>query len=267
MTKAFNLSEEMSFQPHEYVMDYARSLDDVLTQTIAQYDKYNIVKGLVSGQYSQEWANNVPTHFMNATRVNFGGDLDGQLSTFEEAITTGQSFALGELGLPYAGYRIDAEIMFPFYEICEKYGVPVLLHTGINGPFAVQNMPHWRITNGDPLHFESVLGSFPELNVVFAHFGYPFTNNTIYMLATYRNVHADISVLNWMLGKSLFHRIISEAVEAVGSNRILFGTDQMIFPNTIPISVENTLSLPIAENDIANIMYHSAKDLLNLDDI
>ena len=154
--EAFNLTEEYAFSPHHYITDHTKTLDETLDRTILEYDKNNITKGLLSGPNSDYWIEKYPHRFLHSTRVNLTEDIENQVSVFENQVAMGKTSSLGEFGLAYAGKKLDLDILFPFYEVYEKNRIPVLLHTGLNGPQAVNNMPHWRITNSDPLLFESV---------------------------------------------------------------------------------------------------------------
>ena len=86
---------------------------------------------------------------------------------------------------------------------------------------------------------QDVVARFPKLKVVIMHMGWPYPDHALYMLYAYPNVYLDTAVVNWILGRSVFDRMLREAVETVGSDRILFGSDQTVWPQMITPAVRS----------------------------
>jgi hypothetical protein len=85
------------------------------------------------------------------------------------------------------------------------------------------------------------------------------------MLYAYPNVHLDTAVANWILGRQVFDRMLREAVDTVGSDRILFGSDQMVWPQMIGPAVSSITRAPyLTEADKRNILWGNAARLLRL---
>jgi predicted TIM-barrel fold metal-dependent hydrolase len=119
----------------------------------------------------------------------------------------------------------------------------------------------------DPLLLEDVAIRFPKLKIVIAHMGWPFYDHALYMLWTYENVYLDTSAVNWIVGKELFNRMLHEAVDTVGSDRILFGSDQMVWPQMITPAVESIRGAPfLSDQDKKNILGENARRLLKIAD-
>jgi len=103
------------------------------------------------------------------------------------------------------------------------------------------------------------------LKIVIAHMGWPYYDHALYMLFTYENLYLDTGIVNWILGKELFNRMLKEAVESVGSDRILFGTDQMVWPQMITPAVESIRDAPfLSDQDKRNILGENARRLLKI---
>jgi len=132
---------------------------------------------------------------------------------------------LGFRGLklyPACGYEIDDAALYPYYEICERYGVPVLLHTG----------PSLSTMRGDQRYPASILETarrFAQVNFVLGH-------------AAFQNFDTNLSVAcqrrNVFLETSGFQRLIDRRDEikqrlAVVFDRVpeqvVFGTDWPVF--------------------------------------
>ncbi len=73
--------------------------------------------------------------------------------------------------------------------------------------------------------------------------------------------------MNWLLGKKLFNRMLEEAVDTVGSDRILFGTDQMVWPQMITPAIESIRDAPfLSDQDKRNILSENTRRLLKIGD-
>ena len=87
------------------------------------------------------------------------------------------------------------------------------------------------------------------------------------MLFAYENVYLDTAIVNWILGKQLFNRMLEEAVDTVGSDRILFGTDQMVWPQMITPALESIRDAPfLSDQEKRNILGENARRLLKIAD-
>ncbi len=186
------------------------------------------------------WAKAYPDRFLPSLVPNYASaDHAAAAKIFEREVDEKKWFAMGELGLPYEGWPLNDSRLFPYYEVCERKGLPVFFHTGLDGPDPQQLVsPKFRVELGDPLLLQDVAIRFPKLKIVIMHMGWPFADRALYMLYGYSNVYMDVAVANWILGPSLFHRLLREAVDTVGSSRILFGSDQMVWPQMITPAVE-----------------------------
>src|SRR6266851_5256958 len=80
----------------------------------------------------------------------------------------------------------DDEKHWPLYERCEELSLIVLFHTGTSGIGAGQ-------PGGQGIRLDSVAASFPNLNVIAAHFGYPWHTELLAMALHKTNIYIDIS--------------------------------------------------------------------------
>jgi uncharacterized protein len=117
----------------------------------------------------------------------------------------------------------------------------------------------------DPLLLEDVAIRFPKLKIVIAHMGWPFFDHALYMLWAYENVYLDTAVVDWIVGREVFNRMLKEAVDTVGSDRILFGSDQMVWPQMITPAVESIRNAVfLSDRDKRNILGENARRLLKV---
>jgi predicted TIM-barrel fold metal-dependent hydrolase len=239
----------------------------LLKKTIEYMNRNNVVKALVSGdnQMVKSWVQAYPDRFLPSFSPDMSiQDHPSAAKQFEKEIEEGKWRAMGELGLPYAGLPLNDPLLFPYYEICERKKIPVFFHTGLDGPNPqLLVSPKFRLELGDPLLLQDIVIRFPNLKVVIMHMGWPFPDHALYMLYAYPNVYLDTAVVNWILGQSVFDRMLKEAVQTVGSDRILFGSDQMAWPQMITPAVEAIKKADyLTENDKRRILSENAKELL-----
>ena len=84
-----------------------------------------------------------------------------------------------------------------------------------------------------PLSLEEPLLEHPGLRVYVMHAGWPMLDDTIALLYTHPQVYLGVGVISYVLPRAEFHRYLRRIVEAGFGNRIMFGSDQMIWPETI----------------------------------
>jgi uncharacterized protein len=88
----------------------------------------------------------------------------------------------------------DDERCWPLYDRCEELGLVVLFHTGTSGIGAGQPGGQGiRLDYARPIRLDAVAASFPDLQIVAAHFGYPWHLELLAMALHKTNLHIDIS--------------------------------------------------------------------------
>lgn len=244
-------------------------IDQLLAQTLAEMDRSGIRYGLlVHGPHVEDWQARHPDRFLLSYVPDLSlTDHTAAAAEFEEGVQNGKYVALGELGLIYAGMTFDDPALFPYYEVAQKHGIPVLVHTGFSGPDPQRLIsPAFRIGVADPILLENVLIRYPRMNVVMMHTGWPFFDEALYMLGTYPNVYMETSVAAWLLGPALFHRMVKEVVATAGHERLLFGSMQMAWPNVIGRSVSAIRDAEYLSPEAKEaILYDNAAKLIGLE--
>lgn len=242
----------------------------LFAKSFEEMDAHNIRYGLLShGVYKESFLKKQPERFL----LSYEPDLSLENHTeaalqFEEDILAGKYSALGELGLVYEGIPLNTQDLYPYYEVAQKHGIPVLIHTGFSGPNPQQVLsPAFRIGTANPLLLEEVVMDFPDLQIVMMHMSWPFFDEGLYMLSTYPNVYMETSVAVWLLGDELFNRLLKEAVATAGSDKILFGTLQMAWPELIGQSVQTIRQAPYLTPDEKNdILWNNAIQMFKIEE-
>lgn len=174
---------------------------------------------------------------------------------------------MGEITAQYAGLSPSDPSLEPYLALAEELDIPVGIHTGMSFPGTTYSgYPDFRLRLGNPLLLEELLNRHPKLRVYIMHAGYPYLQETIAVLNLYPQVYADIAVINWIRPRAEFHEYLRRLVEAGFGKRIIFGTDQMAWPEAIGMAVEGIESADfLTEEQKRDIFYNNAVRFLRLD--
>jgi predicted TIM-barrel fold metal-dependent hydrolase len=189
---------------------------------------------------------------------------------FEEYVQSGKIKMFGEVMAVYKGRTLTDSMYQPYLAICEKYGVPVAYHSGGSFPNAQQlGWPKYRIALGDPFLIEDVLVKYPKLKLYLMHAGENFYENALRMMDGYPNLYADLGVALWLhpLTKDYGTKFLKSAKEYGFLDRVLFGSDQMVWPEAITSSIVFLKAIDfLTEAEKEMILYKNAKKFLGIKD-
>jgi uncharacterized protein len=235
--------------------------------SFAEMKKYNIVKAVVSNHYEAvlRWKASWPDHIM----VSYGFDdpSKADLAFIRSEHAAGRLVALGELGLQYMGIAPNDPKMEPYWALAEELDIPVGFHTGL-GPSRTPYLccPKFRTTLGNPALLEEVLIRHPKLRVYLMHAGFPYTQETIAIMHMYPQVYSDLGVLDWSRPREEFHEYLRTLIRSGFSKRLMFGSDQMVWPEAIGMAVEGIESASfLTEEQKRDIFYNNAVRFFRLD--
>ncbi len=240
-----------------------KSDEEVIKETLAILKKNNVVKAITSGGIERI------TEFYRADPKRIIPSLDypdphnnplPDTATFVRLFKEGKFLVFGELGLEYEGMELNDPLLDPYLKICERLKIPVALHTGL-GPPSTPYMccPKFRTRFGNPQLVEEVLNKYPTLKLQLMHMGYPYLAETKAILYIYPQVYADMAVVNWALPKKEFHDYLQALIEAGFADRIMYGSDQMGWPDAIELSIKNVEAAPfLTELQKQNLFYNNA---------
>ncbi|MCF3122480.1 MULTISPECIES: amidohydrolase family protein [Streptomyces] len=181
--------------------DYSHAADCALTQPelAALHDRVNRRH---PGRFHVFWG------------VDPRGGQDG-LDLFERCVTE-YGFAGMKL-YPPCGYEPGDPRLYPYFERCAHYGIPVLTHTG----------PGWGpldFTYGSPLLVDRAARDFPGVDFILGHGGVTHVDEATYLCAHRPNVHLDISQFHSVLSADGWQTHLNRLFRAGISHKILFGT-------------------------------------------
>ena len=235
-------------------------------RSIAILKRRNIL-GVASGRPDvvAEWQTQAPDHILPA--VSFGmADLPA-VDELRALHSAGRLKVLGELTFQYAGIAPDDPRIEPYYALAEELDVPVAIHLGPGPPgIAYFGMPAYRMRDVNALALEEVLIRHPKLRLYVMHAGWPLADEMAALMYGHPQVHVDISVLNYAYPRADFHAYLKRLVDAGFGKRIMFGSDQMIWPEAIEAAIEGIESAGfLTAEQKRDIFYNNAARFLRLE--
>lgn len=248
----------------------AQSDEAAIRDTLDEMQRHNVVLGVASGPLAdvQRWT------AAGAGKL-IGGAYTGPRDPLPDVpslrllIKDKQIAMLGELGLQYRGLSPTDPKVAPYFALAEELDIPVAVHTGLGDSGTPYNCcPKFRTSLGNPQLIEDVLVRHPKLRVSLMHAGYPYLAETKAILYVYPQVYVDIGVLNWALPPAEFHSYLKALIDAGFGKRIMFGSDQMIWPDAIGQAIAGVDQVPfLSPEQKRDIFYNNAATFLRLDQV
>jgi uncharacterized protein len=236
-------------------------------KTLEKFRKHNIIKAVVTN--GQLWSNGNEEMIIIGD-ANKSIDALNSISALRRQYEEGKLKVIAEMAPFYAGVLANDSSIMPYFELAQTLNIPVGFHVLPGGPnYGIHLFPQMldktRVKNANPLQLEDVLVKFPNLKLYIMHGGWPYIEDIKALMYAHPNVYVDISVLNWILPQEELNNYLKSLVNAGFGNRILFGTDQMVWPDTIDDAVESVNSahfLTIKQKE--DIFYNNAAKFLEL---
>ena len=172
---------------------------------------------------------------------------------------------------PTVGYFPHDRACYPIYEICIKYDVPALLHSGERfHPLLYSRFSH-------PLEFDQVAVDFPRLKMIMGHAGGHWWADCAIIARTHENVVVDLSEWQTKLRDNPRETLaaLDHMRNFLGIERILWGTDfphmrrQMSLKDTVEIyrglpSLAKEHGYTFTDSDVDAVLGGNAARILGL---
>jgi predicted TIM-barrel fold metal-dependent hydrolase len=161
--------------------------------------------------------------------------------------------------LSFRKKKLNDEILFPVLEVATEYKVPILMHSGYPPPGTKKDV----LTYSNPIVIDEFINSFPKVNIIIAHMGFPWTDISIALATQYTNIYLDVSNLAYMMPNHL-KALLIQAKEITGLDKILFGSDGFL-PEMVEIAINYFRDADfLTKEEIKKILGLNAQKLLNL---
>jgi len=243
--------------------------EELLRATLKEMRRYNIVKAVASGplEFVLRWKSAEPKRIIGGAYFDEATSLP-DVQRLRQHFMAGQLGVLGELVAQHAGLSLADPLFEPYLALAEELDVPVGIHTGL-GPEGIPYAccPKFRVTYGNPISFEEVLLRHPKLRLYIMHGGWPYLQETKAIMAVYPQVYADLATINWIIPREEFHEYLRGLIRAGLAKRIMFGSDQMVWPEAIGMAIEGIESVTfLSKEQKRDIFYNNAVRFLRLEE-
>jgi uncharacterized protein len=249
----------------------APQTDEALMRaSIAMLRKYNVRHAVASGDLPDvtRWRQAAGERIIPA--IAFADDQNKfSVEEFRRLYDAGSFTVFAEVANEYLGVAPNDLRWEPYFAMAEELDIPVGIHMGegpVNGGrFA--GYERYRVRFTSPLLLEDVLIRHPKLRIYAMHYGSPMVEQTIAMMFTYPNLYVDVACNDWLMPRAQFYAQLKQLVDAGFEKRIMFGSDQMWWPQAIGESIRSIENAPfLSKSQKRDILYNNAARFLRLSD-
>lgn len=256
---------------HAWADKYVASpvTDDSMKYLTLKALKDNNVYAVASGEYDllRDWKRTAPGRIINSAYWNFGSLKNGlTVDSLEKLFRSGEFKVFGEIAIQYDGFTASDSAFEPYLAMAERLDIPVGIHVG-NGPPGAPycGSSHYRARLHSALTLEEALLKHPKLRVYAMHAGWPMLDDMLATLYAHPQLYVDLAAICYFLPKKEFYYYLQRLVNAGFGKRIMFGSDNMLWPGTIHVGIENINNAPfLSEQQKRDILFNNAARFLRL---
>ncbi|MDP7254436.1 MAG: amidohydrolase family protein [Planctomycetota bacterium] len=147
-------------------------------------------------------------------------------------------FGFGGLALFPSVFRFSLhdEATLNLLDVAHQHRLNIFVHCGVIkiGFRTKLGMPNVFDCTMTPLEMQSICAACPNANFVFPHMGSGYFRELLMLADMVPNVFTDTSGMGgwgkYLAGNPPPHEVLKQAVEVLGAERILFGSDSSFFP-------------------------------------
>lgn len=253
---------------------------ELFRETLAAMERHNVI-GVLGGapDLVAAWVAAAPGRFIPGLDVRFdpAGEMIApvprgaprqplSVEGIRELHGAGALRVIAEVTNQYAGIPPDDPRLEPLWALAEELDVPVGIHIGGGEPGTpYTGGPAFRARLQSALTLEEVLVRHPRLRVYIMHAGYPLLEDLLALLFTHPQVYVEPSMAINVETRPAFYRFLRGIVEAGYGDRVMFGSDQIIWPGLIDAAVRSIEEAPfLTPEQKRDIFYNNAARFLRL---
>lgn len=238
---------------------------EVMDKTLEILKKHNIY-GITSGALIDDYMTNGGDRIIPALHFNFFM-ADKTPEKVRELLSNRKYKVFAEVAIQYNGVSPSDPRFEPYAQIAEELDLPIGIHVGTGPPGAayLPGIGNYRAKLHSAMVVEELLIRHPKLRVYLMHAGYPMIDDLLAVLWTHPQVYVDVGVICYAIPRKAFHEYLRRIFDAGFGKRVMFGSDQMNWPETIEVGIEavNTADFLNSEQK-RDILYNNAARFLRL---
>ena len=248
-------------RPENFLRPEPATDEDLRRETLEMFKRYHVVKAVVCGDALDQWQAAAPDLVVPGFMTLIAGTTPKEFAALCKGLAAGRWAVIGEVGSQYSGMTPSDPRFEPFFALAEELDRPMTVHMGLGAP----GNRAFRMSLGHPLLFEDALVRHPKLRLCVCHAGWPFLEEMIALLYYYPQISVDLAFIDWYLPRKEFHAYLRRLVEAGYGKRIMFGSDNMYWPESIRLAVESIESADfLTPEQKRDIFYNNAARFFRL---
>lgn len=246
-----------------------RTTEELLRRTLDIMERRNVI-GVTSGPAPlvARWNEAAPGRIIRGLMLNVANDPP-TLDELRRMYAAGDLEVLGEVTNQYSGVEALDPRFEPYLALAEELDIPVGIHIGPGPPGAPYlGFDDYRARLHSPLGLEEALVRHPDLRVYVMHAGWPMLDDMLAVLYAHPQVHVDIGVIVYTRPRADFYRYLEAIVDAGFGDRVLFGSDQMVWPEALERAIQAIEEAPfLSDAQKRAILYDNAARFLRLEEV
>lgn len=262
-------TEEFAKLLREYPGCPARLLspatDDALRQQTLEILRRRNIYAVASGSWDwvQRWYAAAPDRIIRGLSFHV---YNAPLDSVRSLVESGELEVMGEVLNQLVGVGPSDSLFEPYLALAEARDVPVGIHIGPGPQGAIYlGAKGYRAALAHPQLLEEALVRHPRLRVYVMHAGWPMLDEMLLMLFTHSQLYVDIGLISFALPRPEFYLYLRRLVDAGFGERIMFGSDQMVWPQAIERALDAVESAPfLTAQQKRDILYNNAARFLRL---
>jgi len=234
-------------------------------RTLAQMERLNIV-GVLSAAPDRvaAWKKAAPGRFLSGLGFSLHDGI--AVDTVASLHRDGRLDVLAEVGTQYEGVAPTDPRLEPYWALAERLDIPVGIHVGPGPPGVIYlGADGYRARMHSALTMEDVLVRHPKLRVYLMHAGFPLIDDLLALLYAHPQIYVDTGVIVYTQPRRVFWTFLRRITDAGYGKRVMFGSDQMVWPEAIGRSVAVIQQDPwLTAAQKRDILYNNAARFLRL---
>lgn len=167
---------------------------------------------------------------------------------------------------PAAGFYPTDEVLYPFYERCANWGVPIVFHSGAQPAAPVRLDPQ------RPLFIAEAATKFPNTKMIIAHVAMDLWNEAVMYGKLIPNIYFDVSVHQnrYVEGSEKFYQWLRHLIDQCGAEKIMWATDHplpsaILSPDLwVRVFTERQIDITFSDREIEMIMGGTANQVFGI---
>ena len=205
--------------------------------------KQNNVYAVTSGDIElvRKWKQAMPDRIINSVYWDFNMAAKRGLTvdSLEKLFRSGEFKVFGEITIQYEGYSPSDSAFEPYLAMAERLDIPMGIHVGCGPPGAPYiGSTNYRARLHSALVLEEALLRHPKLRVYAMHAGWPMLDDMLATLYTHPQLYVDLGAICYFIPGKEFYYYLERLVNAGFGKRIMFGSDNMVWPQAIQHGIQ-----------------------------